>query len=198
MNRYKLLKITSFISSMFPFIIYLTLKYWNSTEGFDICNYVTPKRIVILILGLCILSILYIIIFYNFFIKNNDNVNYKRIKLSKGISKEKTNTSDYLLANVLPVVTLEMDEVYKIIFIIIIVILLGIMYIKNNLYYINPLYDLIDVKIYSGEVTIVDNNNVEQKDINKMIISKINLYTFKNKYYKAIEGIDTIIITEEE
>lgn len=195
MRAFKAIKILSFISSMFPLSIYLILNYFGEYNMLYGVKYLNPHNIVVAIAVLEFISIIYIIVFYKKSIYSENN-NYIRVKLENPI-QEKTNTSNYLLANVLPIITFEMDNANKIIFICILILLLGYMYIKNNLYYINPLYDIINVRIYNCKIIVVDNTGKTIKVLDKIVVSKFHLYKFENRVYKAIEEKDTVVIVEE-
>lgn len=182
-----LLKITSFISSMFPLSLFLLLKYGKNNK--KLFMDIEAKHIVVFIFIVELISILYIIYFYKW--KTNKGAfNVKDYHL-KEIRLEKTNTSNYLLANVLPIITLDMEKRYSLIFYICLIILLGFMYIKNNLYYINPLYDILNIKVFSASVYYKDKLNPEIT----FIISMISLYEFDNNIYRGIRFGDILIIT---
>lgn len=205
-DNYNLMKICSFISSMFPFVVYIFLKYGNDRtylikNKFNnkilqyVINLATPRNIAISIIIITCISIVYVIYFFRVRINNNKRNSYLNIQIHGELVQDKTNTSNYLLANVLPIITLETDEMYKVIFLVILIILLGFMYIKNNLYYINPLYDLMKIKVYTAEVVVIKKNKVVD-EIDKVIISTVNLYDFKNHTYSCVEGVDNIIINK--
>lgn len=182
-----LLKITSFISSMFPLSLFLLLKYGKNNK--KLFMDIEAKHIVVFIFIVELISILYIIYFYKW--KTNKGAFNVKDYYLKEIRLEKTNTSNYLLANVLPIITLEMEKRYSLIFYICLIILLGFMYIKNNLYYINPLYDILNIKVFSASVYYKDKLNPEIT----FIISMISLYEFDNNIYRGIRFGDILIIT---
>ena len=184
-----LLKIASFISSMFPLSLFLLLKYVKNNK--KIFMDIEAKHIVVFIFIIELISILYIVYFYKWKTQkgyfNVEDYHLKEIRL------EKTNTSNYLLANVLPIITLEMEKSYSLIFYICLIILLGFMYVKNNLYYVNPLYDILNIKVFSASVYYKDKLNSEIT----FIISMVSLYEFDNNIYRGIRFRDILIITEE-
>ncbi|KFX55793.1 hypothetical protein KU41_15300 [Clostridium botulinum] len=183
------MKITSFISSMFPLSAFLVLKYNNNYKV--ILKYIPVNIIINLIFTITLLSLIYIIFFFKIRIPKG-HFNRKQYHL-RNIVQERTNTSSYLLSNVLPVITLEMDNMYNIIFLIILIFLLGFMYIKNNLFYINPIYDLINIKVYTSQV--FENNSNNSKKL--FIISCVTLYEFDDNKYEGIRFGDILIISKE-
>lgn len=190
-----ILKITSFISSLLPLTVFLFLKYINNNRVFHNIKLLTPNNIVILLCIIQVISISYVIIYYKYFVNRRNN-NYIKIRISN-VKQEKSNTSNYLLSNVLPIISLDFKDMAGITFVVLIIIFLAFMYVKNNLYYINPLYDIIGIKVYSCNVKLLNDNDQEVKEINKTLISIVSLYEFNNNRYKAIENVDTIIITKE-
>lgn len=190
-----ILKITSFISSLLPLTVFLFLKYINNNRVFHNIKLLTPNNIVIFLGVIQVISILYVVIYYKYFINRRNN-NYIKIRISN-VKQEKSNTSNYLLSNVLPIISLDFKDMAGITFVVLIIIFLAFMYVKNNLYYINPLYDIIGIKVYSCNIKLLNDNDQEVKEINKTLISIVNLYEFNNNRYKAIENVDTVIITKE-
>ena len=190
-----ILKITSFVSSLLPLIIYLFIKYIGHDRVFHKIPFLTPNSIVILMLLLEIASIIYVIYYYKIYTTSNNN-NYIRVKLSN-IQQEKANTTSYLLSNVLPIITLDFRDMAGILFVTILISFMGIMYVKNNLFYINPLYDLMGIKTYNATIIKIDENDNTIKELHKTIISIINLYEFDNSKFTAIENLDTLIVFKE-
>lgn len=183
-----LMKIASFISSMIPLSVFIELKYYNNYE--IIIKYVPVNILVNSIFSITILSLIYIIYFFKISIpKGSFNRNIYRID---NIVQEKTSTSTYLLSNVLPVVSLGMDNMYNIIFMIILILFLSFMYIKNNMYYINPIYDLINIKVYRADVFENENRNLK----NICIISCVTLYGFDNTDYEGVKFGEILIINK--
>lgn len=200
------MKVCSFISSMALVVFYLAMQYRRNNTILisfrfkkiillnDFIRLITPNNICMILILVEIFSIIYIFYFFKIRVKNNNRNNYLPVKIKGNITHDRASTTGYLLANVLPIITLELDKGYKVIFFILLIFALGYMYIKNNLFYINPLYDFLNVKVYSGVLETV-NERSTAREINKVIISTVNLYEFKDREYIAIEGIDNIIIS---
>lgn len=187
-----ILKITSYISSMFPFSIYVFFLYMNDTYRFKYLFGITPQIAVWSLMIAQICSIIYVLYFYLYKIKKDGN-NFINAKFYN-LKAEKTNTSNYILANVLPIATVDLDTELKSIFIILILILLGIMYVKNNLYYINPLYDLLGIKVYQGDAKF-DINGVNKGDEEILIITRSSLHNTTEdniNEYSIVKGGNSI------
>lgn len=187
-NNLFLLKLTSFISSMFPFGLYLLLNYY---KDYNLAFNLIPINIIIyIIIVIILLSCIYVVYFFKISIKSNrhNRANYS----FKNLVQERTNTSSYLLSNVLPVITLETDSIKNILFLIALLVLLGFMYIKNDLYFINPLFDILNIKVYQAEVYENDNTN-SNKQVTYIISTK---YIYENVIdpYKGIKINNIVII----
>lgn len=190
-----ILKITSFISSLLPLSLYLFIKYFRHGRVLHKIHLLTPNNIVVFLMLLEIASVVFVVYYYKIYTQSN-NDNTIRVKLSN-IQHERVNTTSYLLSNVLPIITLNFRDMAGIAFIILLIFLMAIMYTINNLYYINPLYDLIGIKTYTATIIQIDENDNKIKELHKTIISTINLYEFDNSKFKAIENVDTLIIFKE-
>lgn len=188
-EKLHILKITSFLTSMFPLSLYLLLKYIHENE--KVFKYIQINIFFIGLFIIEVISIFYILYFFKRKIVKSSNLNRKSYTL-KNITQEKTSTSNYLLSNVLPVVSLETDNVSNIIFFVVLLLLLAFMYIKNDLYYINPLYDIINIKSYKGDVYL---NNERDNEI-EFIISSIPLYEFNTREYTGTKFKNILIISK--
>ncbi|NGT49048.1 hypothetical protein G6Z17_08485 [Clostridium perfringens] len=194
-KKYLLLRGTSYISSIFPFSIYMFLVYKDDNYKFYDVNFLTPKFAVWILLVMQVASWLYLFYFYKVRIKQKKNMNVFIAEFSE-VRIERSNTSNYILANVLPIATIDLDSEMKSLFVIGILILLGIMYIKNNLYYINPIYDILGIKVYNGiaHLNVKGNGKYIDRGIREVvIISKKNLYANNNSEYELIEGFDDVM-----
>ncbi|MDU5039209.1 hypothetical protein [Clostridium perfringens] len=191
-----ILKIASFISSMAPFSVYLMLVYYNDYYSFWGIKILTPHIGALLTFIICILSIIYIYIFYRFIINNIDRSN-EYIKLIN-LKKDKANTTNYLLTNVLPIVGISMDTENKSLFAIFILIILGFMYIKNDLYSTNPIYDLFNIKTYTGIVQEIDIDNplLVQNEYEATILVRNDLLNFSDTTFICIKHGDTIFVKD--
>jgi hypothetical protein len=194
-NMILILKIASFISSLFPLSVYLFIKYFGNEKAFNNNGLLTPNNTALVLVLFEVASVFFVIYYYKVYLKSNNN-NFIKIKLSN-IQQEKANTTSYLLSNVLPIISLDFSDVAGVTFAILLVLFMGIMYLKNNLYYINPLYDLIGVKTYNATIISIDDDDNKIKELHKTLISTINLYEFDNSKFKSLENSDTLIVFKE-
>lgn len=133
------------------------------------------------------LLVIYLIFYFKVILKNKKINNIETILIINS-KQEKFNTSNYILSNILPIITLEIStDVYKYIFIILIAFL-GVLYVNNNLHYINPLLDICGIKVYKAMVKIGDS----EKEREKIILSEQTIYNFDNNYIKGVVQGDII------
>lgn len=197
-NNFIFIKVVSFITSMFPLSIFLFFKYTNEYTKF--IEYI-PKNIfanVFFVIEIFSTFILF------FFFRMTDMS--KKINLSKrhnikryhleDVVRDKNTTTNYLLANVLPMIALEIDYDYNFIFFIFLFFSLGFMYIKNDLFYNNPFYDFIGIKVYTCKVFEVGVNNKYVKSNISIVLSKSSVYDFDNAEYRGIVFKDVLVIVK--
>ena len=171
-NTFFILRLVSFITSMFPFTFYMFFTYKNDYYKFKTFFNITPSFTVWVLMVIQIISIIYLVIFFKKkALSSNDNITYAKFS---DLKSERSNTSNYVLANVLPIATLDLDTELKAWFLVLIVIFLGIMYVKNDLMYINPLYDIIGVKVYEGDARF-NLNGIDNGSDSIIIISTIRM-----------------------
>lgn len=133
------------------------------------------------------LLVIYLMFYFKVILKNKKINNIETILVINS-KQEKFNTSNYILSNILPIITLEIStDVYKYIFIILIAFL-GVLYVNNNLHYINPLLDICGIKVYKAMVKIGDS----EKEREKIILSEQTIYNFDNNYIKGVVQGDII------
>lgn len=189
-----LFKIASYISSLLPLGIYCLIKYRGSNKSIFFQNWlswISPQNLSIGFMLLQIISAIFVIILLK--IKNKET-NAKSYTI-KSVSQEKTATSNYILSNIIAVISMGYD-VEGVIFSILLLVGIGIIYYKNNLYYINPLYDILNIKIYTCDIQEfhgkLDNDNYIYKNI--MILSKHKIYT--TDIIKLIKNEDIYFLKE--
>lgn len=125
----------------------------------------SPLLIAELILMIGIASALFLLM------KSNRKVATKKIK----IDVVKNRTAEYYLAYyslfILSLIGFSLTEVRDIIVLILLLVVLGIVYIKNELYFINPTINIFRSFIYEVEYSS------EKEKIGKLLISKDKLKT---------------------
>lgn len=200
-------KVVSYITSLLPASIYILFEYLgdhkciieNVSNLECTCKHIwlTPHNIAIFQGSIqCVALIIFLVIIYGT-IKNGSLTNYERVSL-RNISKERTSTTGYLLSNVVPIISLNISTVSGVVFTALILSFLGIMYVKNNLYFINPLYDLMGISSYNADILYLDDRGATIKNNKMQIISMVNLYDSDSTAYTAFEAPDILIIRRKE
>ena len=181
-NNFLLIKIVSFITSMFPLSIFLFFKYTNEYTKF--LGYIPKNLFVNIFIIVEIFSALTIYFFFrmsDMSKKRNlsQNYNVKRYHL-EDVVRDKNTTTNYLLANVLPMIALELDYNYNFIFFI---------FLFNN-----PFYDFMGIKVYTSKVfEIVENDKYIKRNIS-IVLSKSSVYDFDNNECRGVVFKDVLII----
>lgn len=197
--KMKLFKLVSFITSLFPLSLYIWLNNKGDTrviKGLEQLDWLTVERIAI---AQILVQLIALLIFFSLFmicIKFGTNINKTKYYLTD-ISKDKSNTTSYLLSNVLPIIAFDITTLNDLIFLAVLIIALAFMYIRNNLYYINPLYDILKINSYTAVIYKIDDDELinEENAHQVQIMSLINIY--KNGTYIGNEFVDVLIIKEQ-
>jgi len=139
-------KIFLYLSAFIPLycliIVKLIIEIINHNLTFNILNTLT----LILMLSLILLGIIGI------FIENHKEAySINRIKIVKKTSITEQHFLGYFSLFVLFALTFELERVSMFIIFLIIIILIGIVYIKNDLFYINPLLNILGYNFYEIE-----------------------------------------------
>jgi len=136
-------KIFLYLSAFVPLYCLIILKILNEILNSNLSFNFLNTSTLILLISLIILGISGIIL-------ENKNKNYKITKIE--IIKKKSITEQHFLGYfslfVLFALTFELERYSMFIIFILIIILIGIVYIKNDLFYINPLLNILGYNFY--------------------------------------------------
>lgn len=150
-------KIFLYLSAFIPLytliIIKLLIEILNHNLTFNLLNTLT----------ICLLLLLIILGIIGLFIENKKSP-YKitKIKIIKYTSITEKHFLGYFSLFVLFALTFELERYSMFIIFLIIILLIGIVYIKNNLFYINPLLNILGYNFY--DVTFIDSNNEKRTE----------------------------------
>lgn len=155
-NTYKTLL---FISSFFPLYIILIVKFYNFDKGIveNLKGQYIPFFVFIILILVSVLTFLY---FY--FCELNSEVSFS------GIENKNSEILTYFITYVVPITTLKEDEINSIIVNILLFLVIGVFYVKSNLFYLNILFTLSGYNVYT------DSDN-------KIIISKKSADKLNNR-----------------
>lgn len=175
-------KIVLFISAFVPmyivFLVTLIIELINANLRLNITNTVVLVSLVLLILfG----------IFGLMFLINSRGKEYKKVTIVSKKNITDQHFLNYFSLFVLLALTFDLSKICFIFALVVILIFLGVVYIKNNIFYVNPLlnilgYSFYDISYIVGDETI--DTRIFYKgelDISKC---KYKLYTiYKNLYF---------------
>jgi len=142
-NNYNMEKIILFISAFVPmyilFLVNLIVELINQNLSFNITNTIVLVSLVILIV-VGVVGLLFII-------------NYKHEPSSVVSIIKKKNITDQHFLNyfslfVLLALTFDLSKICFICTLIVILMFIGIVYVKNNIYYVNPLLNILGYSFY--------------------------------------------------
>ena len=90
----------------------------------------------------------------------------KRYKIVR-ITRDRQSSLNFIVTNVFPLIALDLKNIATIIFTVIILIMITILFLKNNLYLYNPILEICGYKIYNLEL-----ENIDQKETTNNVVSK--------------------------
>lgn len=150
-------KIFLYLSAFIPLycliIIKLLIEIINHNLTFNFLN----TLVLILMLLLIVFGIAGI------FIENHKSLyTIEKIKIIKKTSITEQHFLGYFSLFVLFALTFELEKISMFVVFLIIIFLIGIVYIKNDLFYINPLLNILGYNFY--DIEFIDNNQTTRKE----------------------------------
>ena len=156
-------KIMLFISSYIPLYILMILKnvLERTTDKGKFLNLFNRKFIffdeindyaLVVLLGLCLISLVYLALKT----KSTDGQKYYKV-----ISVEDETSNyyfNYISIYLLSCLGLTLNNIVDVFVLFFIMIIVGIIYINNNMTYMNPTLNLLGYKVYSARVKLMSNN----------------------------------------
>lgn len=183
MNKFNYLtmRLRMFISSYFPLYSILLILYSNKFNSVQkikqIISFednVTSIFITVLIL-LCIISIMTCIDLIK--TKGNENHQFNNIE----------NTGDtmisYMMTYIVPVLSIDISDTKTLIVNLILYVLIGFMYIKLSLIYLNPLWLFCGYYIYKSENDTVIISNISYGELRSLLGVRLKSSVLGNSIY---------------
>lgn len=193
MNRinYLTMRLRMFISSYFPLYAILLILYWSKFNTINKVKTIirfndTKTSIFILILILLIvISIITCIDLIR--AKGNENHQFSSIE----------NTGDtmisYIMTYIVPILSIDISDNKTLIINVILYVLIGFMYIKLSLIYLNPLWLMCGYYIYKSENDTIIISNISYGELKGMVGIKFKSSVLGNNIY-LIQKKDNINI----
>lgn len=173
-------KICSFLSNLLPFGIYcLTFLLINDYNwiyrGIFIC---------IVVIQVICCTLLKKIVNFESGKYSESTKEYKIVR----ISRDRTSSLNFIVTNVFPLISLDFNNLGMILFCLFIVIIIGILFFKNNLYLYNPILEISGYKIYNIELQeIPKTKEITENVISKTLLSLQPIPLNKKIYIKEFE-----------
>jgi len=155
LNLYNLSLIPLYFIFILQYIKLEPFNKWNSvvTKGEYFSQLITNNWQVVFFIFLISLAFLSYVIF-----ENNSKYGQKAQKEFTEIISSDFDHLTFLSTYIIPLITFDLNELRSFIIVIILLLMIGIIYLKSNLYYLNPTLLLFGYKIYkakSGDKSVV-------------------------------------------
>lgn len=87
------------------------------------------------------------------------------------ITRDRQSSLNFIVTNVFPLISLDLNNIGMIIFTVIILIVVTILFFKNNLYLYNPILEISGYKLYNLELEIIDKKETTHNVVSKTLVS---------------------------
>lgn len=179
-------KILLFISSFIPLYIMLIIKEigrLNSIKNFckvNITIYVY-LGVLVLILVVSIIAIFKIIVC--------DKGN-KTKSIEVNLEKQGDNVISYIMTYIVPLLSINPNDITNLIQNIFLFVIIGIIYVQQNLLFLNPIFSLLNYKFYKNENNeiIISKLNIEELNLHKNEGRKVYVRQVDEKFF-IIKGV---------
>lgn len=155
-----LIRSSWFVSSYTPLWLLIAIKYIRKDKEFDIIELLTSNRVSMVMLLVALLSSYatyrYIILVQ----KGNKNVqtNCREYVYSRNQSKEALVSMEYLVTYIIGLIGFNFNYKREILMFVIFIFMFLYMYIKYNLFYMNPILEILKYNIYRAELFDASND----------------------------------------
>lgn len=162
-----IVKCIMFISSYFPLYIMLLILHY---EKYDTLEEIMRIKVVVFcsVMMICIIISIISVIMIKF------SVSGKRLRMSE-IERPDDTVISYMMTYIIPVVTTNLLDKGEIMVNIILFLLIGYLYIRLNLLYLNPLWSLFGYLSYRINSDVIVITNIKYKDLKTKSRNNIKL-----------------------
>lgn len=179
MKNKLLLKIVLFNLSLIPLYLIFIMQYIDVSTVVHFSEYdkmaTFTKELLITNIKILFFILLIILGFLSLLVFNkNNNYNREDAKKFESVESKDFDHLTFLSTYVLPLITFNLNDIHSFIVLIFLIVMIGAIYIKSNLYYLNPTLLLFGYKIYKAK----------NAQTNIVLISKITLLSscIKSRY----------------
>lgn len=179
-------KILLFISSFIPLYIMLIIKeIGRLTSSKNFCK----DNITIYVYWTVLFLLLIVSIFGIIKIIVCDKGNRTK-SIEVNLEKQGDNVISYIMTYIVPLLSINPNDITNLIQNIFLFIIIGIIYVQQNLLFLNPIFSLLNYKFYKNENNeiILSKLNIEELKLQKKEGRKVYIRQIDEKFY-IIKGI---------
>lgn len=173
-----ILFLSAFVPMYFLFLINLIVELINQNLEWNILNIVTLSVLSVLILT-GVIGLLFII--------NYKNTEYDTVKIIKKQNLTDQHFLNYFSLFVLLALTFDLSKFCFVCVFVILQIFIGIVYIKNNIFYVNPLLNILGYSFYD---IVYENRDGEEKELRIFYKGDLELGESKYKLYISNKNLN--------
>ena len=156
MKNKLLFKIALFNLSLIPLYLIFIIQYIDISTILNFSEYeniaMFGKELLITNIKILFFILLIIIGFLSLLVFNkNNNYNRENAKKFESVESKDFDYLTFLSTYVLPLITFNLNDTHSFIVLIFLIVMIGAIYIKSNLYYLNPTLLLFGYKIYKAK-----------------------------------------------
>ncbi|CDA09748.1 hypothetical protein [Intestinibacter bartlettii] len=177
MNRLNFLnmRIRMFISSYFPLYVILLILYRDKILSIIHYTNIITSIFIITLVALCIISIFVCINLKR--TKGNENHIFNEIQ------KTEDTIISYMMTYIVPILSIDLQDSNTLIMNIILYILIGFMYVRLSLIYLNPLFLMCGYYIYKSENEAVIISNISYIELRSLNGFRLKSTSLGNNIY---------------
>ena len=156
MKNKLLFKIALFNLSLIPLYLIFIIQYIDISTILNFSEYeniaMFGKELLITNIKILFFILFIIIGFLSLLVFNkNNNYNRENAKKFESVESKDFDHLTFLSTYVLPLITFNLNDTHSFIVLIFLIVMIGAIYIKSNLYYLNPTLLLFGYKIYKAK-----------------------------------------------
>ena len=178
MKRY-LIKFLMFISSYFPLYIMLLILHFDKCAKINVDGNLNLRILTFFVVILLCMSLSLV----SLFLLQNDSVT-KRLKVET-IERPDDTIISYMMTYIIPILTTVMSDNEAIIVNIILFLLIGYLYVRLNLLYLNPLWSMFGYLAYKVNADVIIITNIKYAELKRTRKTPIRGYYLANDIFVA-------------
>lgn len=176
--RILLYKFNLYNLSLIPLYVIFILQYLNIESFFKLDTFETKREYLIYILKtnyqVSFFAVLIIFAFLAYFLfKKNNTYGIRQSKKFKNVNPIDFDHLTFLSTYIIPLITFNLNDVRSFFIVIFLLLMIGTIYLKSNLYYLNPTLLLFGYKIYKAKIETQSQGGINREE-NVILISRLS------------------------